>query len=98
MVLIHFHFFCLTPTEIPDPITPQEIDASIEGFRRAFSGHSLMFGCASCGVRVTLPPAVALPTHLLFKLRDLVVLRVADDVIASFSNSGTLPYRSVVRV
>jgi hypothetical protein len=57
-----------------------------------------MFGCSACGVRVTLPPAPAIPSHLVFKLRDLVVLRIPGEDIEAFSLARTLAYRSVVRV
>lgn len=57
-----------------------------------------MFGCAACGVRVTLPPGPTIPGDLIFKLRDLVVLRVLDEDVASNYADNTLDYRSVVRV
>jgi hypothetical protein len=57
-----------------------------------------MFGCAACGVRVTLPPAPAVPIHMVYKLRDLVVLRASEEDIARFSRANTLSYRSLVRV
>jgi hypothetical protein len=57
-----------------------------------------MYGCAVCGSRVTLPPADAFPVHLVYKLRDLVVLQVPADDISSFNQTHTLSYRSLVRV
>lgn len=83
-------------SEVPDPIRPEEVDTSIRDFRQAFSGQCVLFGCAACGVRVCHPSLN--PSHLLFKLRDLVVLRVPQADLYAFTRNNTLPFRSLVRV